>query len=276
MMPSVLGVLEGLAQLEVAGNHLLSYPEIREHAMRVMGNPVVRKDPREVRERAATPKEARPEDDLDWRDGRVFGAPPRGYEGLVAGHVEMIRKDPREVRERESTPRGKSDPITPSKGGRMTPGEQMILTALIQYPKGLTREQLTVMTMYKRSSRDTYLAKLKVRGFIEGAGERAVVTDAGKKAMPHAKPLPTGRKLREWVMSELPQGERNVLQALLDAHPYAMQRDEIDKVTGYKRSSRDTYLSKLQARELVFRDDASSGAWRPSRTLFDGMGGLSR
>ena len=41
------------------------------------------------------------------------------------------------------------------------PGEIKILTAVAQHPGGVTREQLSVLTGYKRSSRDTYLLRLK-------------------------------------------------------------------------------------------------------------------
>src|SRR6185312_5032994 len=46
-------------------------------------------------------------------------------------------------------------------------GEHAILTAAAQYPDGVSREQLTVLTGYKRSSRDTYLQRL---------GQAALVT----------------------------------------------------------------------------------------------------
>jgi hypothetical protein len=35
--------------------------------------------------------------------------------------------------------------------------------AVAQYPEGVTREQLSVLTGYKRSSRDTYVQRLRER-----------------------------------------------------------------------------------------------------------------
>ena len=43
-------------------------------------------------------------------------------------------------------------------------GEQSILRACIQFPDGVTREQLTVLTGYKRSSRDAYIQRLREKG----------------------------------------------------------------------------------------------------------------
>jgi hypothetical protein len=45
-------------------------------------------------------------------------------------------------------------------------GERRILTAIAQHPDGVTREQLTVLTGYKRSSRDTYLQRLRAQALV--------------------------------------------------------------------------------------------------------------
>jgi len=50
--------------------------------------------------------------------------------------------------------------------GSLTKGERAILTVVCQYPNGASREQITVLTGYKRSSRDTYLQRLCNKGFI--------------------------------------------------------------------------------------------------------------
>ncbi len=63
--------------------------------------------------------------------------------------------------------------------------------------------------------------------------------------------LPTGDQLREHWMAKLPEGERRILSIVADAYPKGVSRDAISEKTGYKRSSRDTYLQKLTARRLV-------------------------
>jgi hypothetical protein len=57
--------------------------------------------------------------------------------------------------------------------------------------------------------------------------------------------------LREHVLGYLPEGERRVLALLIDHYPNAVGRQQIDNATSYQRSSRDAYLQRLGARELV-------------------------
>ena len=149
-------------------------------------------------------------------------------------------------------------------------GERAILTAIAQYPEGADREQLTVLTGYKRSSRDTYVQRLRERGHVAESGGRLVATDAGVAALgPDFEPLPTGDALREWWMSRLPEGERRVMEVLIEAFPEACDREFIDANTGYKRSSRDTYLQRLSARRLV--EFPGRGEVRAAEALFDAV-----
>lgn len=144
-------------------------------------------------------------------------------------------------------------------------GEAAIVRACIQYPNGLAREQLTTLTGYKRSSRDAYIARVAARGYVT-TGDKIRVTDEGVAAMPDAEPLPTGDALQEFWRARLPEGERKILDVLLDAYPDPVSRDSLDEPTGYKRSSRDAYLARLAAKELV--NDAGRGMVQASETLF--------
>lgn len=151
--------------------------------------------------------------------------------------------------------------------GALPPGEQAVLRAVIQFPKGLQRSQLTVLTGYARSSRDAYINRLKQRGFVETNLVYVIATEAGIAAMPHAEPLPTGEELRDYWQRELPEGEWNVLNQLIGAYPDAVDKPVIDEVTGYARSSRDAYINRLRAKQLVV--DVGRGAVRASETLFE-------
>jgi hypothetical protein len=143
-------------------------------------------------------------------------------------------------------------------------GERRILIAVAQHSEGVTRQQLTVLTGYKRSSRDTYLQRLRSAGFIHE-------NDFGIKAQPAGivalgddfRPLPTGQSLREHWLRTLPKGEAYILGRVVAAFPGSLPRDEID---GYKRSARDTYIQRLTARQLV--QSAGSGAIRAAEVLF--------
>jgi uncharacterized protein len=147
-------------------------------------------------------------------------------------------------------------------------GEAATLRALIQYPGGLNRRQLTVLTGYKRSTRDAYLLRLLNRGYVEYSGERVFATQAALLEMPDAEPLPTGLALRDWWEQKLPAGERAVLVELCTSYPRAVKREDIDAATGFKRSTRDAYLSRLAAKELV--TEPQRGYVRASDQLFDG------
>lgn len=154
--------------------------------------------------------------------------------------------------------------------GRLPPGEQAVLRALIQFPDGVERSTLTILTGYKRSTRDSYIKRLCARGFSANTpGGLVVATDAGRAALPDAEPLPVGRDLQEWWMTRLPPGERAILQVLIDAHPEAVRRDQLDETMEFSRSTRDSYLKRLAAKQLVI--SAMPGSVRASATLFEGV-----
>lgn len=159
---------------------------------------------------------------------------------------------------------------TPSAAGEasdLPKGEAKILARLIQFPDGLRREQLTVMTGYKRSSRDTYLQRLRERGLVETAGELVTASESGRAALPHAEPLPIGAELRACWLGCLPEGERVILEKLIEAWPDNIDRERLSEETGYKRSSRDTYLQRMRAKQLI--TEPERGCVAASPTLFD-------
>jgi len=148
-------------------------------------------------------------------------------------------------------------------------GEHAILTAVAQHPDGVTREQLTVLTGYKRSSRDTYLQRLGAAGLVTVNADGTIsATPAGLDRLgTDFEPLPTGDELRAYWLNRLPLGEQTILRALTEAYPHGIDRGELSARTNYKRSSRDTYLQRLGARKLVTVDADSSV--RASDILFD-------
>jgi uncharacterized protein len=146
-------------------------------------------------------------------------------------------------------------------------GELACLTAIAQHPAGVTRQHLTVATGYKRSSRDSYVARLHSKNLIF-LGDVLRPTDEGLAALgPDFEPLPTGAALRQHVLTTLPEGEAKVLEYLTKHYPDAVDRADIDQHSGYKRSSRDAYLSRLAARELITTE--GRGTVRASAHLFD-------
>ncbi len=151
--------------------------------------------------------------------------------------------------------------------GKLPIGEEKILSALIQYPGGLQRKQLTVLIGYKQSARDTYISRLSQRGYCTlGNNSTVIVTQEGINALPNYEPLPTGKELQEYWMKELPRGEALILSHLIQAYPDSVSRNELTEKTSYKQSARDTYISRLTSRELL--NISGQGLVRASENLF--------
>ena len=176
--------------------------------------------------------------------------PGRGGNGLAP-----VRRPPATV-----VPRTAGD-------ARIGSGERAVLTAVCQYPSGAARDQLTVLTGYKRSSRDTYLQRLRAAGLVvEGSG-LIFGTDAALAALGRDfEPLPTGEALRDYWLGRLPEGERRIFEVVTRAYPKAVERTALDEATGYRRSSRDTYLQRLSSRRLI--EQVGRGEVRASEQLF--------
>jgi hypothetical protein len=146
-------------------------------------------------------------------------------------------------------------------------GERIVLTAVAQHSTGATREHLTVVTGYKRSTRDAYLQRLKQAGFVDVDNGDIVATSDGIEALGSSfRPLPTGAALRAHYLATLPEGERKVLDLLITYYPQAVQREALGDETGYKRSTRDAYIQRLTTRKLV--ENAGSGAVKATGILF--------
>lgn len=149
----------------------------------------------------------------------------------------------------------------------MVVGERKILVAVAQYGT-LNRQQLTVLTGYKRSSRDTYLQRLQAKTFLDVAGSEVRITPAGLAVLGgDYEPLPIGQELQRYWLARLPEGERKILEVLLRAYPRGMERERMSEQTEYRRSSRDTYLQRLRARGLV--EFIGRGEVRAHEALFE-------
>jgi hypothetical protein len=145
-------------------------------------------------------------------------------------------------------------------------GERKILTAIAQYT-GITREHITVLTGYKRSSRDTYLQRLKQWGYIDIIGNEIQLSQLGISELGNDfQPLPVGAELRDHLLQTLPEGERKILSIIVNSYPGTIDRDIISVMSGYKRSSRDTYLQRLSVRKLIVFE--SRGMVKASDKLF--------
>jgi hypothetical protein len=149
---------------------------------------------------------------------------------------------------------------------RLPIGELKILTAIAQHGSA-ERDQLTVLTGYKRSSRDAYLQRLQSRAYIEITANGIEPTQEGMIALgPDFEPLPTGDQLRYYWLEQLPVGEMKILTETIKAYPKAVDRETLSDSTDYKRSSRDAYIQRLQSRRLI--ETTGRGEVRASDNLF--------
>lgn len=147
-------------------------------------------------------------------------------------------------------------------------GEIAVLTAVAQHDGGISREHLTAVTGYKKSTRNRYLQYLQAKEYVKDENDRIFLTTSGAEALgPDYIPLPTGADLLDHLLKTLPEGEKKILGVLAQSDPsVGLHREEISNLTGYKKSTRNRYIQHLQARELV----SSSGDFIiPSAKLFE-------
>ncbi len=152
--------------------------------------------------------------------------------------------------------------------GSLAKGERICLIAIAQHAAGVTRQQLTTLAGYRRSTRDLYLQQLARLGYVEREGEQLVATEAGRAAIgPDFEPLPTGSYLLEHWRVRLPGGERKLLDVAVAAYPDVLDRATLGEDAGYQRSTRDLYIQTLLRRKLL--EPAGKGQLRASALLFD-------
>ena len=150
---------------------------------------------------------------------------------------------------------------------RLPEGEFKILTACAQHEStGCDRTQLTVLTGYKRSTRDAYLQRLSQKGFVSIEGQTVRATNEGIDTLGDSfKPLPKGRELQDYWLNKLPSGESALLRILIERYPGAVDRHELTELTGFQRSTRDAYLQRLGAKKLI---SSTPGMAKASGVLF--------
>ncbi len=114
------------------------------------------------------------------------------------------------------------------------------------------------------------MQRLSAAGLVTTTNGLIVATEAGVDALgPEFELLPTGDALLEHWLARLPQGERIILDVVVAEWPDWLSRQAISGATLYKRSSRDTYIQRLRARNLV---TTSPEGIRASDELFDRVG----
>lgn len=145
-------------------------------------------------------------------------------------------------------------------------GERKILVAIAQRADGLNSDTLGVLTGYKLRSRQEYLRRLLIAGFVNRNGDVFKITDAGLNELGNDwEPLPTGDALLEHWMATLPIGERKVLEIATASYPNPVTSARLKDATGYELRSVQEYARRLVARNVLTRE---GGAVKASAELF--------
>jgi hypothetical protein len=200
---------------------------------------------------------------------QIAAAEQRGYDqarrallDAISEHVEAITAAVAAAKQaRSALPRVPAPPPKqPNGNGGDTDaaigrGEIAVLTAIAQYPEGITHEQLAVLTGYKRRSRETYVQRLRQRGYVEHSDGYVVATAVGVAALgsDFQRLPPSGEALRKHWMARLSGGERAILLHLITVYPASLPPAMVGEAANYRRRSYETYIQRLVARRLVVR-----------------------
>lgn len=101
---------------------------------------------------------------------------------------------------------------------------------------------------------------------VESNGDTVSVTDEGVTRCGPVEKFPVGDALRAWWLEQLDTGQSVILEAIALVYPREIARDELDKATGYARSTRNRLVAELSAAKLV---TTRAGFVRASDRLFD-------
>lgn len=156
----------------------------------------------------------------------------------------------------------------PDSGIKLSKAERLALTAIAQYPNGRTKNQVAILTGYAHNGGgfNNALSSLRSKGFIEGSSDRLVATEAGLNALGPFDPLPHGDELLQYWFGQLSKAERAALQALCEAYPGALTKEELAHRAGYEPNGGgfNNALSRLRTLELI----SGRGEIRASENLF--------
>jgi len=139
--------------------------------------------------------------------------------------------------------------------GDISGGLRRMMVALAQRSP-LNKRQLGVRAGLSSTSGTfgTYLGRLRASGYVDGDGDVLVLTESGRAALGNYSPLPEGRDLLNYWLSNLGQGGAGrMLSVLAEAYPQPLSKEELGARANISHTSGTfgTYLGKLRTLELV-------------------------
>ena len=132
--------------------------------------------------------------------------------------------------------------------------ERRILTALAQHGGSATKRKVALLAGYAIGGGgfNNGLSSLRSAVRIEGS-DPLRITDAGRQALGGYDPLPHGRALLEHWRAQLGKAERAALDAIADAYPHAISKEQAAAKAGYEPNGGgwNNALSRLRTLELI-------------------------
>lgn len=154
-------------------------------------------------------------------------------------------------------------------GARLARAERLILTALAQYPRGRSKNQVAILTGYAVNGGgfNNAISALRGRRFLDGSGDRLVPTEEGLQGLGSYTPLPTGSALLEHWLGQLGKAEREALRVLADTWPNTLSKEDVATMAGYAPDGGgfNNALSRLRTLELI----SGRGDIKASDDLFE-------
>lgn len=154
---------------------------------------------------------------------------------------------------------------------KLPKAQRAVLAALAPYAsRPRTKRQVALMAGYAGNGGgfNNALSSLRSSGRIQGGSNALRITDDGLAALGDYEPLPTGRALLEHWASQLAKAPRLILQALAEAWPATLTKEQVAERTGYEPNGGgfNNSLSRLRTLELVAGNGAALCA---AEELFD-------
>ena len=180
-----------------------------------------------------------------------------------ADKVTIIKGNPENTYSKPQSVIYHSKPIADSET-KIGKCERSILTVLAQRNAPSNKSQLGILTGYSSKSGgfNNALGKLRSSGLINGFGDNIQITEEGLFNLGEYDPLPTGNELRDYWYRTLHKAESKILQALVNAYPETLNKEQIGEITGYSHNSGgfNNALGKLRTLELIkgYRDIIAS------------------
>lgn len=145
-------------------------------------------------------------------------------------------------------------------------GALKILSAIAQYPEGISMSHISILTQYKSTSRTVYTQELVKAGYIRKQGDVYFPTDSGIEYLgDEYQELPRGKELHKHLMNTLPDGEKRLFAVIIGAYPNTVNKQELMDSTGYKATSTSVYIQHLLARKVI---EKTSEGYKAEDKLF--------